>query len=119
MSAHFSQPRKVEIRGLSSTLWRSSVSSLGKGLSVNKVCARLAVILLLCLVTGMSVLAQQTNPVDRQVTNPITDTPNVNPLTQEQPIRPQLPAQRGEGVQSTEELTVTAGKQTITGAKDA
>lgn len=27
--------------------------------------------------------AQQTNPVDRAVTNPITDTPNVNPLQQD------------------------------------
>ncbi|HYJ88096.1 MAG TPA: hypothetical protein VEW46_18660, partial [Pyrinomonadaceae bacterium] len=39
--------------------------------------------------------AQQTNPVDRKVTNPMTDTPNVNPLTQDQPIR--QPAPRGQG----------------------
>ena len=103
-----------------STLWRSSVSSLGKGLSVKYFCARLAFIVLFCLALGLSTaLAQQTNPVDRQVTNPITDTPNVNPLTQEQPIRPQLPARTAEGAQSTEELTVSAGKQTITGAKNA
>src|SRR5438128_2350102 len=31
--------------------------------------------------------AQQTNPVDRKVTNPMTDTPNVNPLTEDQPLR--------------------------------
>ncbi|MDT4896057.1 MAG: LPS-assembly protein [Acidobacteriota bacterium] len=86
---------------------------------MNKVYARLALTVLLCLAATLSAFAQQTNPVDRQVTNPITDTPNVNPLTQEQPIRPQLPAQRGEGAQSTEELTVTAGKQTTTGPKNA
>ena len=36
---------------------------------------------------GPSAVAQQTNPVDRKVINPMTDTPNVNPLTQDQPIR--------------------------------
>jgi LPS-assembly protein len=92
---------------------------LGKGLSVKNFCARLAFAVLLCLAAGLSVWAQQTNPVDRQVTNPITDTPNVNPLTQEQPIRPQMPAQKADGAQSTEELTVSAGKQTTTGTKDA
>ena len=30
--------------------------------------------------------AQQTNPVDRQVANPITDTPNINPISAEQRI---------------------------------
>src|SRR5687768_17593800 len=34
---------------------------------------------------------QQSNPVERKVLNPITDTPNVNPLQQEQPIRPRMP----------------------------
>ncbi len=31
--------------------------------------------------------AQQTNPVDKQVANPITDTPNVNPVAPEQDIK--------------------------------
>ena len=35
------------------------------------------------------VLAQQPNPVDRQVANPMTDTPNVNPLAQEETRPPQ------------------------------
>ncbi|HEX8920784.1 MAG TPA: LptA/OstA family protein, partial [Pyrinomonadaceae bacterium] len=84
-------------------------------------CARLAFIIFFCFALSLPARAQQTNPVDRQVTNPITDTPNVNPLTQEQPIRPQLPAQRGQGAQgsSTEELTITSSKQTISGTKDA
>ena len=41
-------------------------------------------------------LAQHTNPVDRKVTNPMTDTPNVKPLTQDQPIRPRIRARQGE-----------------------
>ncbi|MBA2732196.1 MAG: LPS-assembly protein LptD, partial [Acidobacteria bacterium] len=86
---------------------------------MKKNCARLTFILLLCLAAGLSALAQQTNPVDRQVTNPITDTPNVNPLTQEQPVRPQLPAKSADGAQGTEDLTVTAEKQTTSGPKDA
>ncbi len=110
----------MEIRGLEfGPLRRSSVSSLDKSLSVKKDCARLAFVLLLCLAASLSALAQQTNPVDRQVTNPITDTPNVNPLTQEQPIRQQLPARSPGSAQGTEDLTVTAEKQTITGPKDA
>lgn len=82
-------------------------------------------------VTGFAVLAafltlastgafaQQTNPVDRQVTNPMTDTPNVNPLTQDQPVRPRLPARKGEPVEATDLLKVDAGTQTVSGAKDA
>jgi LPS-assembly protein len=64
-------------------------------------------------------IAQQPNPVDRQVTNPITDTPNVNPLTQDQPLRPRLPVRPLDGSQSTEELDVRADKSTVTGEKDA
>jgi LPS-assembly protein len=37
-----------------------------------------------CLV---SATAQQTNPVERQVANPVTDTPNVNPVGQQPEIR--------------------------------
>lgn len=35
----------------------------------------------------VSAFAQQTNPVERQVSNPITDTPNVNPIAPEQEIK--------------------------------
>jgi LPS-assembly protein len=63
--------------------------------------------------------AQQTNPVDRKVTNPMTDTPNVNPLTQDQPIRPRLPAKQGEAGEATDLLKVDAGTQTVSGPKDA
>jgi len=41
--------------------------------------------MLLCVAVTAAV-AQQTNPVDRQVSNPITDTPNINPISAEQNI---------------------------------
>ncbi|MFN2515196.1 MAG: LPS-assembly protein LptD [Pyrinomonadaceae bacterium] len=63
--------------------------------------------------------AQQTNPVDRKVTNPMTDTPNVNPLTQDQPIRPRLPTRKGEVVEATDLLKVDASTQTVSGPKEA
>ncbi len=47
--------------------------------------------ILLALTVGLScvvVSAQQTNPVERQVANPITDTPNINPVSAEQNISP-------------------------------
>ena len=66
---------------------------------------------------------QQTNPVERKVENPITDTPSVSPLTQEQPVpRPrkrQQPAGATSGEQPTDELDVRADRQSASGPKDA
>jgi LPS-assembly protein len=45
------------------------------------------VVLLVCLLS-LTGTAQQTNPVERQVANPITDTPNINPISAEQDITP-------------------------------
>jgi LPS-assembly protein len=42
--------------------------------------------LFVCAAVGTGLFAQQTNPVERQVANPITDTPNVNPISAEQNI---------------------------------
>jgi len=63
--------------------------------------------------------AQQTNPVDRKVTNPMTDTPNVNPLTQDQPIRP--PTSRGQGATAatTDLLTIDSSTQAVSGPESA
>ena len=63
--------------------------------------------------------AQQTNPVDRKVTNPMTDTPNVNPLTQDQPVKP--PAPRGQGAPAaiTDLLTIDSGTQVVSGPANA
>ena len=64
--------------------------------------------------------AQQTNtnPVDRKVTNPITDTPNVNPLQQDQPVRPTSPG-KPPPIQPGDELIVTCARETVTGPKNA
>src|ERR687893_480155 len=96
---------RARLRGLR----RSTSSSLQSGFPLNRnLYARFVLVLavMTVLVAARPARAQQTNPVDRQVTNPITDTPNVNPLTQEQPIRPQLPAERTGQSQDTETLTV-------------
>ncbi|HWW77790.1 MAG TPA: putative LPS assembly protein LptD, partial [Pyrinomonadaceae bacterium] len=65
---------------------------------------------------------QQTNPVDRKVENPVTDTPSVNPLSQDQPaIRPRpRPRPAGtQGAQPTDELEVRADRNTVSGAEGA
>ena len=64
-------------------------------------------------------VAQQTNPVDRKVTNPLTDTPNVNPLTTDQPVQ-RRPSTQGavQGV-ATDQLTVDSTKQSVSGPENA
>lgn len=47
----------------------------------------LKIIFLLAVLCVSFVKAQQTNPVDRKVSNPITDTPNVDPVSEENSIR--------------------------------
>ncbi|MCA1592102.1 MAG: LPS assembly protein LptD [Acidobacteria bacterium] len=81
----------------------------------------------LCLLAAAPsrVAAQQTNPVERKVENPITDTPNVNPLSREQP--PILPRRTnktgdkkaGAALQATDVLDVRADKNTVTGTEKA
>lgn len=66
-----------------------------------------------------SALGQQTNPVDRKVTNPITDTPNVNPLTQDQPIRQRPAVRPGEATETTDTLQIDAGTQSVSGPENA
>jgi LPS-assembly protein len=61
--------------------------------------------------------AQQTNPVDKQVANPITDQPNVNPISPEQDIKaPKTKQNSGykpEG--GDEDLVVYSENESITG----
>jgi len=59
--------------------------------------------------------AQQTNPVDRKVTNPMTDTPNVNPLTQDPPIPARQTPKKGEVPQAGDQVSIDATKQTEIG----
>jgi LPS-assembly protein len=80
---------------------------------------RVAVLIALFGVASHTALAQQTNPVDRKVTNPMTDTPNVNPLTQDQPVKQKIPARQGEVGEATDLLKVDAGTQTVSGPKEA
>ncbi|HKZ77743.1 MAG TPA: LPS assembly protein LptD [Pyrinomonadaceae bacterium] len=78
--------------------------------------ASTSVVIFVALVTAA---AQQTNPVDRKVTNPMTDTPNVNPLTQDQPVRPRLSRAQGFPGEATDELKIDAGSQTVSGPVNA
>jgi LPS-assembly protein len=80
---------------------------------------RVAVFIALFGVASHTAVAQQTNPVDRKVTNPMTDTPNVNPLTQDQPVKQKIPARQGEVGEATDLLKVDAGTQTVSGPKEA
>ncbi|MEP6819191.1 MAG: LPS assembly protein LptD [bacterium] len=80
---------------------------------------RFAILLAFVGVASHPAFAQQTNPVDRKVKNPMTDTPNVNPLTQDQPVKQKTqPAQQG-AQEATDLLKVDAGTQTVSGPKDA
>ncbi|MBP9664988.1 MAG: LPS-assembly protein LptD [Pyrinomonadaceae bacterium] len=71
-------------------------------------------ILAVCLTAA----AQDTNPVERQVSNPITDTPNINPVSAEQsiaapkPKRPTVEPEGGDG-----EVVVYSERQTVEGEK--
>ncbi|HEU4871052.1 MAG TPA: LPS assembly protein LptD [Pyrinomonadaceae bacterium] len=80
--------------------------------------APLVAILILLLACHFA-FAQQTNPVDRKVSNPMTDTPNVNPLNPDQPVQ-RRPPQRGavQGV-STDRLDVDSSKQSASGPENA
>jgi LPS-assembly protein len=73
-------------------------------------------ILVLCC---QFVFAQQTNPVDRKVTNPLTDTPNVNPLNNDQPVQRRPQTQSGVQGVSTDQITVDATKQSGSGPENA
>src|SRR5919206_1666647 len=71
-------------RRLSTQLLRADLPLNARTLTV-VVC----VAVMLALAASSARAQQQTNPVDRKVENPITDTPSVNPLSQDRPpIRP-------------------------------
>ena len=72
----------------------------------------------LLLVLGLASIAaaQQPNPVVRKVDNPVTDTPYVNPLQQDQPVR--TPASKMPTIQPGDELSVSYGTLTVSGPKE-
>ncbi|HYJ91157.1 MAG TPA: LptA/OstA family protein, partial [Pyrinomonadaceae bacterium] len=80
--------------------------------------ARIIIPLFIACVLSAAVVAQQTNPVDRQVANPITDTPNLNPISAEQNIAPpkqQKPTIQAEG--GGGEVVVYSEKNSVEGAE--
>ncbi len=74
-------------------------------------------ILMIILLASLG-LAQQTNPVDRQVSNPITDTPNVNPISNEQKIAaPKVKKKSFDEEGGDGEVVVYSDRQTVEGEK--
>src|SRR5215211_7799638 len=80
---------------------------------------RLAFVTLLVVFACPSVFAQQTNPVDRKVANPMTDTPNINPLNNDQPVQRRAPIQGGVQGTATDEITVESTRQSASGPENA
>src|SRR3989441_11380977 len=84
---------------------------------MTRVLPLMACVALAC-VFAASTYAQQTNPVDRKVENPITDTPNVNPLQQDQPVRPTSTG-KPPPIQPGDRLDLTCRTETVSGPKEA
>ncbi len=78
-------------------------------------------VFLAIVVLSAGVAAQQTNPVERQVANPITDTPNINPISAEQKIAAPKPRKPGTPEQEggDGEVVVYSDKMSVEGTKDA
>src|SRR5215213_897465 len=74
---------------------------------------------LILILACQFVFAQQTNPVDRKVANPMTDTPNVNPLNTDQPVQRRRPAQNGAQDIPTDRLAVESNRQSASGPDNA
>jgi len=76
----------------------------------------LKIIFLLVVLCVSGLRAQQTNPVDRQVSNPVTDTPNVDPVSDENSVK--APKKNQSGVKpegGDDEVVVYSEKQTVEG----
>lgn len=78
---------------------------------------KLFTIFLLAVLSPLAAVAQQTNPVERQVANPITDTPNINPISPERNIAapkpkktPGIVPEGGDG-----DVVVYSDRQTVSG----
>lgn len=83
-----------------------------------QICRYIAPLVLTLALFGLAV-GQQTNPVDRQVTNPITDTPNINPISAQQDVtapkpkkKPSFEQEGGDG-----EVVVYSDRQIVEGEK--
>ena len=72
------------------------------------------------LMLSNAMFAQQTNPVDRQVSNPITDTPNINPISAQQDVS--APKLKTKGITpegGDGEVVVYSDRQTVEGTGGA
>jgi LPS-assembly protein len=79
--------------------------------------AWLACVCLVAFLSAVVARAQEPNPVARKVENPITDTPNVNPLQQDQTIRPRQRSISSMPGVAGEDLNIYAAKVSSTGKK--
>ena len=74
---------------------------------------------LFVIMSALSLFSQQTNPVERQVSNPITDTPNINPISPGRDIT--APKQKKKAGVEPEggdgEIVVYSDSQTVEGDK--
>ncbi len=81
---------------------------------------KFAITAFLALVLSFETAAQNTNPVERQVSNPLTDTPNINPVSPEQGVlvakpnngEPTFEQEGGDG-----EVVVYSNKQSVEGTE--
>jgi len=87
-----------------------ALSRVRRKFSTNKVRITRAFALLLMALAASIAAAQQPNPVVRKVDNPVTDTPYVNPLQQDQPVR--TPASKLPPIQAGDRLDLACGNQT-------
>lgn len=76
--------------------------------------ASILLTIVICL-SSLTAWPQQTNPVERQLANPITDTPNINPVAPQQSIAPpkkntSFDQEGGEG-----DVVVYSERQTVEG----
>ena len=81
---------------------------------VKRLCFGVAV-----LVLAAAGFGQQTNPVERQVANPITDTPNINPVSEERSVvapkkKPSFEPEGGDG-----EVVVYSNRQTVEAKRES
>lgn len=74
------------------------------------------ILTLTVVVCCVAASGQQTNPVDRQVANPITDTPNINPVSAEQSIAaPKKPKSTIDPEGGDGEVVVYSQNQSVEG----
>ncbi len=75
-------------------------------------------VFLATLLFAATTFAQQTNPVDKQVANPITDQPNVNPIAPERDIKAPKTKQNSSGYKPEgggDEIVVLSERETVSG----